>query len=77
MKKNNKRAANQRPTTLLTKTEIIISYPVGMYNGIKEKAATETGRAVILGAISGILAFLTFELFYNIAIFCYCLQMRF
>lgn len=76
MKKNSKRAANQRPTTL-TKTEIILSYPVGFYNGIKEKAATETGRAVILGTISGILAFLTFELLYNIAIFCYCLQMRF
>ena len=76
MKKNSKRAANQRPTTL-TKTEIIISYPVGMYNGIKEKAATETGRAVILGTISGVLAFLVFELFYNIAIFYYCLQMRF
>ena len=76
MKKNKNRAASRRPATL-TKTEIIISYPVGMYNGIKEKAATETGRAVILGTISGILAFLTFELFYNIAIFCYCLQMRF
>lgn len=76
MKTNKNRAASRRPATL-TKTEIIISYPVGMYNGIKEKAATETGRAVILGTISGILAFLTFELLYNIAIFCYCLQMRF
>lgn len=76
MKKNKNRAASRRPATL-TKTEIIISYPVGMYNGIKEKAATETGRAVILGTISGILAFLVFELIYNIAIFCYCLQMRF
>ena len=76
MKKNKKRAANHRPTTL-TKTEIILSYPVGFYNGIKEKAATERGRAVILGLISGTLAFIGFELIYSITIFFYCLNMRF
>ena len=76
MKTNKNRAASRRPATL-TKTEIILSYPVGFYNGLKEKAATERGRAVILGLISGTLAFIGFELIYSIIIFFYCLNMRF